>query len=119
MRSTHGVMTAILGLVPTDCAGIHTAPNPEARQALAPTEKLRVGLILGNALSVTRDSVSGEMNGKIGRADAFAANKPSLFEMSDQSARFPSSRWSFWHRPYGNGHLERTGPRIKPDVRVT
>lgn len=63
MRTTHWVMTAILGLVLTGCAGIHTAPTPEARQALAPTGKLRVGLTLGNPLSVTRDSASGDMKG--------------------------------------------------------
>lgn len=63
MRTSHWVMTAILGLVLTGCAGIHTAPTPEARQALAPTGKLRVGLTLGNPVSVTRDSASGDMEG--------------------------------------------------------
>jgi len=63
MRTTHWLMTAILGLLLTGCAGIHTAPTPEARQALAPTGKLRVGLYLGNPLSLTRDSLSGEMKG--------------------------------------------------------
>jgi polar amino acid transport system substrate-binding protein len=45
------------------CAGISTAPTPEARQALAPTGKLRVGLQLGNPLNVIKDSASGEMKG--------------------------------------------------------
>jgi len=63
MRTTHWLMTAILGLLLTGCAGIQTAPTPEARQALAPTGKLRVGLYLGNPLSVVRDSASGEMKG--------------------------------------------------------
>ena len=63
MRTTHWVMTAILGLLLTACAGMRTAPAPEVRQALAPTGKLRVGLTLGNPLSVTRDSASGEMKG--------------------------------------------------------
>src|SRR6058998_1586188 len=63
MRTTHWLMTAILGLLLTGCAGISTAPTPEARQALAPTGKLRVGLQLGNPLNVTRDSASGEMTG--------------------------------------------------------
>jgi polar amino acid transport system substrate-binding protein len=63
MRTTHWLMTAILGLVLTGCVGIHTTPSPDARQALAPTGKLRVGLYLGNPLSVTRDSASGEMKG--------------------------------------------------------
>ena len=63
MRTTHWLMTAILGLLLTGCASIHTAPTPEARQALAPTGKLRVGLYRGNPLSVTQDSASGEMKG--------------------------------------------------------
>ena len=56
-------MAAILGLLLIGCAGIHTAPTPEARQALAPTGKLRVGLQLGSPHNVIRDSVSGEMKG--------------------------------------------------------
>ena len=63
MRTTHWLMTAILGLLLTGCAGIHTAPTPDVRQALAPTGKLRVGLILGVPAQVMRDSASGEMKG--------------------------------------------------------
>jgi polar amino acid transport system substrate-binding protein len=63
MTTAHWLMTAILGLVLTGCAGIHTAPSPEAQQALAPTGKLRVGLILGVPAQVMRDSASGEMKG--------------------------------------------------------
>ena len=63
MRTTHWLMTAILGLLLTGCAGIHTTPTPEARQALAPTGKLRVGLVLGIPNHVIRDSASGEMKG--------------------------------------------------------
>lgn len=63
MRTTHWLMTAILGLVLTGCAGIGTAPTPEARQALAPTGKLRVGLLLGSPTHVVKDSTSGEMKG--------------------------------------------------------
>jgi polar amino acid transport system substrate-binding protein len=61
MRTTLWLMTAILLL--TGCAGIHTAPTPEAREALAPTGKLRVGLQLGSPHNVIRDPVSGEMKG--------------------------------------------------------
>jgi polar amino acid transport system substrate-binding protein len=56
-------MAAILGLLLIGCAGIHTTPTPEARQALAPMGKLRVGLQLGSPHNVIRDSVSGEMKG--------------------------------------------------------
>lgn len=40
-----------------------TAPTPEARQALAPTGKLRVGLYLGGPSSVVREPTSGDMKG--------------------------------------------------------
>jgi len=63
MRPTHWMMTTILALLFTDCASIGTAPTMEARQALAPTERLRVGLQLGSPHNVIRDPVSGEMKG--------------------------------------------------------
>src|SRR5688572_17100581 len=63
MHTTHCLRIAMLGLVIMGCAGISTAPTPEARQALAPTGKLRVGLQLGSPHNVIRDSASGEMKG--------------------------------------------------------
>ena len=63
MRATHWLTAAILGLLFIGCAGMSTAPTPEARQALAPTGKLRVGLQLGNPLNVVQDSASGAMKG--------------------------------------------------------
>jgi len=63
MRLTHLLTTAMLAVLLTGCAGISTAPTPEARQALAPTGKLRVGLQLGSPHNVIRDSASGEMKG--------------------------------------------------------
>ena len=63
MRPTHWMMTTILALLFTGCAGISTAPTMEARQALAPTGKLRVGLQLGSPHNVIRDPASGEMKG--------------------------------------------------------
>ncbi len=63
MRTTVWLMTAIFGLTLTGCAGISTAPAPDARQALAPTGKLRVALQLANPLNVVKDSASGEMTG--------------------------------------------------------
>jgi polar amino acid transport system substrate-binding protein len=66
MRTTHSLlMTAMLGLLLSGCAGTRstTAPTPEERQALAPSGKLRVALQQGNALNVTKDPVSGEMKG--------------------------------------------------------
>ncbi|ABE42250.1 transporter substrate-binding domain-containing protein [Polaromonas sp. JS666] len=63
MRTIHWLMTGILGLVLAGCAGISTAPTAQARQALAPTGKLRVGLLLGSPTHVIKDAVSGEMKG--------------------------------------------------------
>jgi polar amino acid transport system substrate-binding protein len=63
MRTTHLLRIAMLGLLLTGCAGTSTAPTTEARQALAPTGKLRVGLQLGSPHNVIRDAVSGEMKG--------------------------------------------------------
>jgi polar amino acid transport system substrate-binding protein len=62
MNTTHWLWIAMLGLV-MGCAGISSAPTQEARQALAPTDKLRVGLQLGSPHNVIRDSVSGDMKG--------------------------------------------------------
>jgi len=63
MRLTHLLTTAMLAVLLTGCAGISTAPTPEARQALAPTGKLRVGLQLGSPHNVIADPVTGEMKG--------------------------------------------------------
>ena len=53
----------MVGLLFMGCASISTAPTQEARQALAPNGKLRVGLQLGSPHNVIRDSASGEMKG--------------------------------------------------------
>ena len=64
MRTAYQWLTpAILGFLLSGCADIRTAPTPEARQALAPTGKLRVGLQLGSPHNVIRDPASGEMKG--------------------------------------------------------
>jgi polar amino acid transport system substrate-binding protein len=63
MRTTRWLAIAILALLLAACAGIGSTPTPEARQALAPTGKLRVGLQLGNPLNAIRDPASGELKG--------------------------------------------------------
>ncbi len=63
MRMTRRLMSAIVVLLIAGCAGLQNAPSPEVRQALAPTGKLRVGLINGAPANVIRDSGSGEMKG--------------------------------------------------------
>ena len=55
-------MAGIFGLLLTGCAGISSAPTPEARQALAPTGKLHVGFLL-NPIHGTKDAASGEFKG--------------------------------------------------------
>jgi len=60
-------------------AGCASVPPPEVRNALAPTGKLRVGLYLGNPLSVIRDPASQEMRGMsydLGREMARRAGVP-------------------------------------------
>jgi polar amino acid transport system substrate-binding protein len=63
MRATQWLMAALLGLVLAACASMGTQPSAQARQDLAPTGKLRVGLQLGSPHNVIRDPVSGEMKG--------------------------------------------------------
>jgi polar amino acid transport system substrate-binding protein len=63
MHTTHRLTNVILGLLVMGCAASSTGPTQDARQALAPTGKLRVGLQLGSPHNVVRDSVSGEMKG--------------------------------------------------------
>ena len=63
MRTTRWLMATILGLALVACADMQTTPVPEARLALAPTGKLRVGLQLGSPHNAVRDAVSGEMKG--------------------------------------------------------
>ena len=63
LQTAKWLMTAALALQFTGLAGIGTAQTPEARQALAPTGKLRVGLQLGSPHNVIRDSATGDMKG--------------------------------------------------------
>lgn len=63
MRTYRGLVTAVLALLLTGCATVTREPTPEARTALAPTGKLRVGLYAGNPLSLVRDPVSQETKG--------------------------------------------------------
>ena len=72
MRSTHGLVIVILGLLIVGCADRVTAPSSivqesnavtqETRQALAPTGTLRVALQLANPLNVVQDA-AGQMTG--------------------------------------------------------
>lgn len=63
MRIISATVSALFAMLITGCASIDGAVPPEAKQALAPTGKLRVGLYMGNPLSVVRDSASQEMKG--------------------------------------------------------
>jgi polar amino acid transport system substrate-binding protein len=53
----------VAALLLAACAHTGSAPSPEARQALAPTGPLRVGLQLGSPHNAVRDSATGEMKG--------------------------------------------------------
>jgi polar amino acid transport system substrate-binding protein len=63
MRTARWLINAMAGLLLAGCAGLGSAPTPEARHALAPTGVLRVGLQLGSPHNVVRDPVTGEMRG--------------------------------------------------------
>src|SRR3954471_24236826 len=63
MRTAGWMLTAATALLLAGCAGLNTAPTVEARQSLAPTGPLRVGLQLGSPHNVIRDSATGEMKG--------------------------------------------------------
>lgn len=63
MRTAPWLMSLIGALLLAGCAVQQSAPSPEARQALAPTGPLRVGLQLGSPHNVIRDPVTGEMKG--------------------------------------------------------
>lgn len=62
MRTIHW-LTTIFALMLTACVGMQTGPTPEARNALAPTGKLRVGFISGSPIHATKDAASGEFKG--------------------------------------------------------
>ena len=63
MRTNKWLITAVIGILLMGSTGVSTAQTPEARQALAPTGKLRVALQLANPLNVIQDSTSGQMKG--------------------------------------------------------
>lgn len=62
MRTIHW-LTGIFALMLSGCVGMHTALTPEARNALAPTGKLRVGFISTSPIHATKDAASGEFKG--------------------------------------------------------
>jgi polar amino acid transport system substrate-binding protein len=63
MRITNEwVLASVLGLLLSGCAGV-PAPSQEVKQALAPTGKLRAGLLSNNPVHATKDPNSGELKG--------------------------------------------------------
>lgn len=63
MHASYWPIIAILGALLSGGAHVQAASTPEVQQTLAPTGKLRVGLILGVPAQVVRDAASGEMKG--------------------------------------------------------
>jgi len=63
MKTIHWLMIGIATFLLAGCAGMGTTPTSEARQALAPTGKLRVALQLGSPHNAIRDTAPGEMKG--------------------------------------------------------
>jgi polar amino acid transport system substrate-binding protein len=56
-------IAALLALLFVACAGIQGGPSAEQRQALAPSGKLRVGLLDGNSVHALRNPATGEIKG--------------------------------------------------------
>lgn len=63
MRRNFTLLVLLLGLFFGGCATDFMSPIPEVQKALAPTGKLRAGIILTNALQVTKDAATGELRG--------------------------------------------------------
>lgn len=60
--AARGIVAGVLGVLCGACAGLPAAPPDEARQALAPTGKLRVAFLV-TPLYATKDPASGELKG--------------------------------------------------------
>jgi len=56
-------LLAIAASLLAGCAGPSIAPDADARQALAPTGTLRIGVYLGSPTSMVKDPASGEARG--------------------------------------------------------
>jgi len=56
------IMVVVLGVLLNGCAGVQPAPTQEERKALAPTGKLRAGM-LAQPMHATKDPTSGEFKG--------------------------------------------------------
>jgi polar amino acid transport system substrate-binding protein len=63
MRWNYWILAVLAGLLFGGCAATPMPPSPEARNALTPTGKLRVGILLTNPLQVTKDAATGELKG--------------------------------------------------------
>ena len=63
MDRSRFVCLALLVPLIGGCASAFTSPSPEARQALAPTGKLRVGINLANPVLAKRDPSTGNVSG--------------------------------------------------------
>jgi polar amino acid transport system substrate-binding protein len=75
------LVAALAALLMASCAGPAAAPSATVRQALAPSGKLRVALLDGNAVHALKDAKSGEYKGvgyDLGKA--FAADLGVPFE---------------------------------------
>jgi len=81
---------ALFAVLAAGCAGLATAPAPEARAALAPTGKLRVGLYPGSPTSYIPAAAGGDAKGvgyEVGREMAArlgAAFEPAVFPANAQ-----------------------------------
>lgn len=57
------IAAAILGFILVGCAGIPMGPAQAEKQALAPTGKLRAGMLANNPVHAVKDPSTGELKG--------------------------------------------------------
>ena len=62
MRIRNLLVSMLVGLFVAGCAGLQSGPSDEARSALAPTGKLRVGFMMAPIYGV-KDPATGELRG--------------------------------------------------------
>jgi polar amino acid transport system substrate-binding protein len=112
MGTTCGLITAILGLMISGCASIHTAPTLEVQQALTPTGKLRVGLTVGGPLKGVVFDLGSELARRMG-VPFEAVPYPSIGALLDGAK---SGQWDVAFAgvdPERAKYLDFTGPHLE------
>jgi polar amino acid transport system substrate-binding protein len=124
MRKAH-VVTVALAILLSGCTSIQTAPTEQERQALAPTGKLRAGVIVTNPIHATKEASSGELKGvaiDLGREMARRIGVP--FEVVAYTSAgvlvgsAKSGQWDivFVGIPVGERHMDLSPPYAQVEM---